>query len=119
VLVETNNGYSDGNWLLQDKVHVEGGREQALARAEALSLTYTGGLFLSDSGHGRVVFRISETSWLAEITHWRWSTYDEEPVTRTQYARLTVAQLISSTEPPPAERPAPKKGRLRRALGRD
>ena len=31
VLVETNNGDSDG-WILKDKVHVEGGREQALAR---------------------------------------------------------------------------------------
>ncbi|MGW2698978.1 hypothetical protein [Streptomyces sp. NPDC001340] len=119
VLVETNNGDSDGNWLLKDKVHVEGGREQALARAEELSLTYTDRLYDGGHGYGLLVFRISETSWLAEITHSRWSTYDEEPVTRTQYARLTVAQLISSTEPPPVERPAPKKGRLRRALGRD
>ncbi|MEV6296036.1 hypothetical protein AB0M41_37690 [Streptomyces sp. NPDC051896] len=118
MLVETKNGDSDG-WILKDKVHVEGGREQALARAEELSLTYTRGLYLSRSDHGRVVFRISETSWLAEITESLWSTSREEAFTKMRYARLTVAQLISSTEPPPVERPAPKKGRLRRALGRD
>ncbi|MGW5426398.1 hypothetical protein ACWET9_04130 [Streptomyces sp. NPDC004059] len=118
VLVETKNGDSDG-WILKDKVHVGGGREQALARAEELSLTYTRGLYLSGSDHGRVVFRISETSWLAEITESLWSTSREEAFTKMRYARLPVAQLISSTEPPPVERPAPKKGRLRRALGRD
>ncbi|WP_433450232.1 hypothetical protein ACQPXS_17445 [Streptomyces sp. CA-142005] len=118
VLVETKKGDGDG-WILKDKVHVEGGREQALARAEELSLTYTRGLYLSRSDHGRVVFRISETSWLAEITESLWSTSYEEAFTIMRYARLTVAQLISSREPPPVERPAPKKGRLRRALGRD
>ncbi|MEV6054022.1 hypothetical protein [Streptomyces sp. NPDC052107] len=119
MLVETNNGYSDDNWLLKDKVHVEGGREQALARAEELSLTYTDRLSPIGSGYGRLVFRVSETSWLLEITDSWWFTNSDEAVTRTQYARLTVAQLISSTEPPPVERPAPRKGRLRRALGRD
>ena len=118
VLVETNKGYSDDNWLLKDKVHVEGGREQALARAEELSLSYRESLWRAEE-YGHLVFRISETSWLLELTSESWYSDRDEPSTRTEYARLTVAELVASKEHPPAQRPEPKKGVLRRALGRD
>jgi hypothetical protein len=118
VLVETNKGYSDDNWLLKDKVHVEGGREQALARAEELSLSYRESLWRAEE-YGHLVFRISETSWLLELSSESWHSDRDEPYTRTEYARLTVAELVASKETPPAQRPEPKKGVLRRALGRD
>ncbi|NEB04392.1 hypothetical protein [Streptomyces sp. SID13726] len=118
VLVEANKGYGDDTWLLKDKVHVEGGREQALARAEELSLTYPEG-----PGHaqeyGRLVFRTSETSWLIEFKREAWQSGWDAPHVFTGHARLTVAELVASKEPPPAKRPEPKKGTLRRALGRD
>ena len=118
VLVEKNEGWSDSNWLLEDKVHVAGGREQALARAEELSLSYRDGLY-RPTEYGHLVFRTSETSWLLELTRESWHSERDEPYTRTEYARLTVAELVASKEPPPAERPASKKGILRRTLGRD
>ncbi|MFF0094125.1 hypothetical protein ACFYSF_29765 [Streptomyces canus] len=118
VLVETNEGWSDSNWRLKDKVHVEGGREQALARAEELSLSYQEGLYRSEE-YGHLVFRTSETSWLLELSRESWPSDEDEPYTRTEYARLTVAELVASKERPPAQRPASKKGALRRALGRD
>ena len=118
VLVEKNEGWSDSNWRLKDKVHVEGGREQALARAEELSLSYREGLYRAKE-YGHLVFRTSETSWLLELTRELWHSDRDEPYTFTEYARLTVAELVASKEPPPAPRPASKKGVLRRALGRD
>ena len=118
VLVEKNEGWSDSNWLLEDKVHVAGGREQALARAEELSLSYREGLYRAKE-YGHLVFRISETSWLLELTRESWDSDRDKPYTRSEYARLTVAELVTSKEPPPAERPASKKGILRRTLGRD
>ncbi|MFI6434583.1 hypothetical protein [Streptomyces sp. NPDC050759] len=118
VLVEENAGWSDSNWRLKNKVHVEGGREQALARAEELSLSYVEDSWRAEE-YGRLVFRTSETSWLLELTRESWPSDDDEPYTRTDYARLTVAELVASKEAPPAQRPAPKKGILRRTLGRD
>ncbi|MFG2726478.1 hypothetical protein [Streptomyces canus] len=118
VLVEKNDGGIDDTWLLKDKVHVEGGREQALARAEELSRSYQEGLWNAEE-YGHLVFRTSETSWLLELTRELWSSDWDEPRTLTRYARLTVAELVTSKEPPPAPRPASKKGALRRALGRD
>ena len=97
---------------------MEGGREQALARAEELSLSYREGLYRAKE-YGHLVFRISETSWLLELTRESWDSDRDKPYTRTEYARLTVAELVTSKEPPPAERPASKKGILRRTLGRD
>ncbi|MFK4100042.1 hypothetical protein ACI2L1_08160 [Streptomyces sp. NPDC019531] len=118
VLVERNQGHSDSNWLLKDKIHVEGGREQALARAEELSLSLPGALWRAEE-YGHLVFRTSETSWLLEFTTEAWHADWDKPHTFTEYARLTVAELVASKEPPPAQRPASKKGVLRRALGRD
>jgi len=118
VLVETNEAWNESNWRLKDKVHVEGGREQALARAEELSLSYREKLWDAEE-YGQLVFRTSETSWLLELSSESWHSDRDEPYTRTEYARLTVAELVASKEPPPAKRPAPKKGVLRRALGRD
>ncbi|CAM5600275.1 hypothetical protein [Streptomyces canus] len=118
VLVEENKGWSDSNWLLKKKVHVEGGREQALARAEELSLSYVQDLWRAEE-YGRLVFRTSETSWLLELSRESWDSDRDEPYTFTEYARLSVAELVASKERPPAQRPASKKGVLRRALGRD
>ncbi|MDQ0910640.1 hypothetical protein QFZ22_006625 [Streptomyces canus] len=92
--------------------------EQALARAEELSLSYPKGLWRAEE-YGHLVFRTSETSWLLELSRESWPSDRDEPYTRTEYARLTVAELVTSKEPPPAQRPASKKGVLRRALGRD
>ncbi|WP_405520749.1 hypothetical protein [Streptomyces canus] len=116
VLVEKQG--IDDTWLLEDKVHVEGGREQALARAEELSLSYREGLWRAEE-YGHLVFRTSETSWLLMLTRESWPSDRDKPFTSTEYARLTVAELVASKEPPPAPRPASKKGVLRRALGRD
>jgi hypothetical protein len=118
VFVEKNDGGIDDDWVLKDKVHVEGGREQALARAEELSLSYREDLYRAKE-YGHLVFRTSETSWLLELTRELWHSDRDEPYTFTEYARLTVAELVASKEPPPAPRPASKKGVLRRALGRD
>ena len=118
VLVERNEGWSESNWLLKDKVHVEGGREQAIARAEELCLSYRESLWRGEE-YGHLVFRTSETSWFLELTRESWSDERKELYTLTEYARLTVAELVVAEEPPPAQRPEPKKGVLRRALGRD
>ncbi|MEU1480509.1 hypothetical protein [Streptomyces sp. NPDC005760] len=117
VFIERNTGYGESNWVLKARVHVEGGREQALAHAEELSLTWPGGRRAEENGHR--VFRTAETSWLVELTEEAWHPDWEEPRTFTEYFRLTVAELVASKETPPAKRPAPKKGVLRRALGRD
>ena len=118
VLVESNDGRSENNWLLKDKVHVEGGREQAIARAEELSLSYRKSLPFGEE-YGHLVFRTSETSWYLELTREWWFRERKESYTHTEYARLTVAELVAAEEPPPAQRPEPKKGVLRRTLGRD
>jgi hypothetical protein len=117
VLVETNNGYSDGNWLLRDKVHVAGGREQAVAHAEELTRSSVERRTGGDPHRGHRVFRTSETSWLLEFTQSRWYEPRDRATENSSYARISVAELISSAEARPAERPAPEKGRLRRALG--
>lgn len=119
VLVETNNGYSDGNWLLEQKAHVQGGREQAVAHAEELTRSYVERRTDGDAHHGHHVFRASETSWLLEFTESRWWEAFDKATEDSSYARISVAELVSSAEARPAERPAPKKGALRRALGRD
>ncbi|KUN72945.1 hypothetical protein AQJ46_11185 [Streptomyces canus] len=117
VLVETNNGWSDGNWLLHDKVHVAGGREQAVARAEELTRSNVERRTGDDPHRGHLVFRTSETSWLLEFTKSRWSEPFDHATEDSSYARISVAELISSAEARPVERPAPEKGRLRRAFG--
>ncbi|WP_406167693.1 hypothetical protein OIE52_18450 [Streptomyces canus] len=68
--------------------------------------------------YGHLVFPTSETSRLLELTSESWYSDWDGPRTFTRYARLTVAELAISKEPPPAP-PASKKGVLRRALGRD
>lgn len=97
---------------------MEGGREQALARAEELSLSYVEDRWRAEE-YGRLVFRTSETSWLLELTRESWPSDRDEPYTTTEYAPLSVAELVASREAPPAQRPAPKKGILRRTLDRD
>jgi hypothetical protein len=112
VLVETHDKWGE-NWRLRDKVHVEGGQERALSHAEELARSY------ARPGHGLQVFRTSEPRWLVEIAEEVWSDSSDEPFTVVNYVRLSVAELVHATEAAPAERPEPKKGMLRRALGRD
>ncbi|MFI1352874.1 hypothetical protein ACH4TV_04705 [Streptomyces sp. NPDC020898] len=120
VLVERMSASSsDSSWSLDKKLHVDGGREQALARAEELSRSYPKDHMGGETEWGYLVFRTSETSWLLEISHEYWSEHWDRPMTFTKHVRISVAQLVASKEIPPAEPPAAKKGKLRRALGRD
>ncbi|MDW4906124.1 hypothetical protein RB628_12430 [Streptomyces sp. ADMS] len=119
-LVEEMAGRSDDSeWWLKEKLHVEGGREQALSRAAELSLAYPKDPWNGGPKYGYLVFRTSETSWLIELSDEYWSENSDGPKTFTKHARLSVAQLVASKETPPVEPPAGKKGILRRALGRD
>ena len=120
VLVERMSaGHSDSTWSLDEKLHVDGGREQALSRAEELSLSYADDQPGGGALYGYLSFRTSETSWLVELSREFWFEDRDEPRTATKHVRISVAQLVGSRETPPAEPPAGKKGILRRALGRD
>ncbi|WP_371659906.1 hypothetical protein [Streptomyces sp. NBC_00280] len=120
VLVEKMSArLSDSSWSLDDKLHVDGGREQALARAEELSLSYPKDHLGGAAEYGYLMFRASETSWLLEFSREFWNEYRNRPMTSTSHVRISVAQLVASKETPPAEPPAAKKGILRRTLGRD
>ncbi|MEU5316340.1 hypothetical protein AB0G67_06385 [Streptomyces sp. NPDC021056] len=113
VLVETDYGVTDHAWTLKEKIHV-GGHEQAVAHAREVCLSYR-----HREGYGRNVFRLSETSWMVDVTFSTWSTDPEGPRTLSiEHFRVTVAELVTTREPVPAEPPdPPQKGRLRRALG--
>ncbi|NNN36271.1 hypothetical protein HLK59_39130 [Streptomyces sp. S3(2020)] len=114
VLVEAAYSVTDQAWTLKEKIHV-GGYEQAVARAREVCLSYRHG-----EGCGHNVFRLSETSWMVDVTYSTWSTDPEGPRTLSvQHFRVTVAELVTTREPAPAEPPegAPRKGRLRRAFG--
>ena len=118
VLIDTQEAFGEEHWHLRDKIHVEGGREQALARAEELCFSYLQQHRPLDE-HGHAVYRTSDTSWLVEVSREAWHAGWERPSTCTSYARLTVAELVAVKETPPATRKTPKKGLLRRALGGD
>ncbi|KKD03520.1 hypothetical protein [Streptomyces sp. WM6386] len=114
VLVEAGFSVTDQAWTLKEKIHV-GGHEQAVAHAREVCLTYR-----HREGYGRDVFRLSETSWMVDVTFSDGSTYPQAPVTRSiEHFRVSVAELATTREPAPAEPPedVPRKGRLRRAFG--
>lgn len=113
VLVEANRSEV---WRLAEKVHVEGGREEALRRAEEMSLSYDRSFHAPD-GYGRTVFRTSESSWLVELTESHWSERFNELFTSSAHFRISVGELTFVRETPPVEPPPAKKGRLRRAVG--
>lgn len=118
VLVERNEGPIDTEWTLGEKIHAEGGREAALAKAEEITRSCLGRSFYSQGATGRSVFRISETSWLVEVSHSSWSEGATRPWTSSSHVRVSVAELVYFEETPPAE-PSPAKGsRLGRVLKR-
>ncbi|MEV6396992.1 hypothetical protein AB0M39_19765 [Streptomyces sp. NPDC051907] len=120
VLIETNTVYDGDNlWSLTEKLPVEGGREEAIGRAEELSLSYEPGPYPSaPETCGRTVFRTSQTSWLVESEQSLWHQGWTAPATLSQLMRITVAELVSARPAPPAEPPV-KRGRLRRARRAD
>ena len=114
VLVETGTG-ADGRQELRRAIHVEGGREQAVARAAELARTCAANGEDGPSSAGRRVFRISETSWLVEHLRSYWA--DGRARNYATPLRISVGELEYAKEVVPAE--PPPKGVLRRALGRD
>ncbi|WP_151483202.1 hypothetical protein [Streptomyces albicerus] len=119
VLVEHNRVGSEGKWTLRQKLHAEDGREHALSMAQEVTLSCTGDTFRSPAELGRSVFRISETSWLVEIGHSRWSELYGDVVIDSEHVRISVAELAHFTEPPPAEPQPAKVGRLSKVFKRD
>ncbi|MFJ8595830.1 hypothetical protein [Streptomyces sp. NPDC093598] len=116
VLVETNESHGGGSsWDLTDKVHVEGGREEALSRAQEMSMSLVPGRSDTEK-YGRTVFRTSETSWLVEVTYSFWYEDFDHPSTMSHHFRISVAELVATRETPAAE--PPKKGWVRRVINR-
>ncbi|MET9759356.1 hypothetical protein ABZ016_09895 [Streptomyces sp. NPDC006372] len=114
VLVEANESHGgDSTWDLTDKVHVEGGREEALSRAQEMSLSLVPGRSDPEK-YGRTVFRTSETSWLVEVTHSFWYDGFDRPSTLSSHFRISVAELVATKETPPAE--PRKKGWVSRVI---
>ncbi|MDQ1017555.1 hypothetical protein [Streptomyces afghaniensis] len=104
VLVEANESHGgDSTWDLTDKVHVEGGRQEALAQAREMSLSLVPGR--PDAGkYGRTVFQTSETSWLVEVTWSVWYEHSgDHPSTLSSHFRISVAELVATQETPVAE----------------
>ncbi|MFF2570172.1 hypothetical protein [Streptomyces sp. NPDC058084] len=111
VLVEANKSWSgDNTWELVDRIPVEGGPDAALARAEEMSRTYVRGV--EPERFGRLVFRLSPTSWLVEQTESVWYEGSTSPSILSQHMRISVAELVMAREPVPAA--PPKKGWLRK-----
>ncbi|EFL33564.1 predicted protein [Streptomyces viridochromogenes DSM 40736] len=116
VLVEANESHGgDNTWDLTDKVHVEGGREAALARAQEMSLSLVPGRTDTEK-YGRTVFRTSETTWLVEVTYSFWYDGWDHPSTSSSHFRISVAELVAVQETPPAE--PPRKGWVNRMINR-
>ncbi|MET7326118.1 hypothetical protein [Streptomyces sp. NPDC005549] len=101
-----------GEWSLVDKIPVEGGEEEALARAEETARTRPPWGSTTSDSCGRLVFRTSPTSWLVELTESSWSKGDKSPTTYTEHLNIRVAELVHVQELVPAE--PPKKGRFGR-----
>ncbi|GGS15023.1 MULTISPECIES: hypothetical protein [Streptomyces] len=101
-----------GEWSLVDKISVEGGEEEALARAEETARTRTPWYSTDSSQCGRLVFRTSPTSWLVELTESSWSKGEKSPTTYTEHLNIRVAELVHVQELVPAE--PPRKGRFGR-----
>ncbi|MFI2415797.1 hypothetical protein [Streptomyces sp. NPDC018947] len=101
-----------GEWSLLDKISVEGGEEEALARAEETARTRPPWGRTASSPCGRLVFRTSPTSWLVELTESSWSKGDKSPTTYTEHLNVRVAELVHVQELVPAE--PPRKGRFGR-----
>ncbi|WP_405932006.1 hypothetical protein [Streptomyces sp. NBC_00827] len=118
VLVECNEGAIDMVWTLREKIHAEGGREAALAKAEEITRSCPGRDYFSRDATGRSVFRISETSWLVEVTHSWWNDEAKTPSTSSSHVRVSVAELVYFEETPPVEPPPAKGSRLGRVLKR-
>ncbi|MDO0930421.1 hypothetical protein QQY66_01420 [Streptomyces sp. DG2A-72] len=120
VLVEGNFGYgSEKQWVLMEKHHVDGDRATALSQAEEICRIWCPGSWTAEDS-GRVVFQISESSWLVEVTHEDWSERNHRAYTDERTIRVTVAHLAYAKETPPAhppEKPEKKAGGLRRAFG--
>ncbi|MCX5558492.1 hypothetical protein [Streptomyces sp. NBC_00038] len=118
VLVERNKGSSDTEWTLREKIHAEGGRDAALVKAEELTRSYLERGFYSLGDTGRSVFRISETSWLVEVSYSRWPEGAMRPVTSSSHIRISVAELVYFKETPPVEPPPATGGSPGRAFRR-
>ncbi|MEU1472593.1 hypothetical protein ABZ434_30800 [Streptomyces sp. NPDC005761] len=101
-----------GEWSLGDKIPVEGGEKEALARAEETARTRPPWGSSDSSPCGRLVFRTSPTSWLVELTESSWRKGDTSPTTYTEHLNIRVAELVHVQELVPAE--PPKKGRFGR-----
>ncbi|WP_149553080.1 hypothetical protein [Streptomyces marokkonensis] len=95
-----------------DKIPVEGGKEEALARAEETARTRRPRYSTDSSPCGRLVFRTSPTSWLVELTKSSWSKGDKSPTTSTEHLNIRLAELVHVPELIPAE--PLKKGRFGR-----
>ncbi|MFF9496327.1 hypothetical protein [Streptomyces flaveolus] len=95
-----------------DKISVEGGEEEALARAEETARTRPPWGSTASSPCGRLVFRTSPTSWLVELTESSWAKGDKSRTTYTEHLNIRVAELVHVQELVPAE--PPKKGRFGR-----
>ncbi|MFD3931792.1 hypothetical protein [Streptomyces sp. NPDC058614] len=118
VLVERNEGSIDMEWTLREKIHAEGGREAASAKAEEIARSYPARDYYSQDETGRSVFRISETSWLVEVTRSWWNDEAKKASTASSHIRVSLAELVYFKETPPAEPPPAKGGRLGRMLKR-
>ncbi|MFF7792867.1 hypothetical protein [Streptomyces sp. NPDC007991] len=101
--MEANESHGgDGTWDLTDKVHVEGGREEALSQAREMSLSLVPGRSDAEK-YGRTVFQTSETSWLVELTWSVWYEHSDHPSTLSSHFRISVAELVATQEAPVAE----------------
>ncbi|MCT9076855.1 hypothetical protein [Streptomyces fulvoviolaceus] len=114
VVIEADYGL-EHQWRLEKKIHVEGGREQTVARARELCLSHRDGGFFNEE-HGRQVFRLSETSWLVELSKASWDEKSEESrVYPAGLLRISVAELETTREAPPAVPPPGRRSRWSRS----
>ncbi|MFB8101131.1 hypothetical protein ACFUJ0_32375 [Streptomyces sp. NPDC057242] len=94
-----------GEWELVEKISVEGGEEEALARAEAVTRTCVPLYRIDPSRCGRLVFRTSPVSWLVELRSSIWVKGDKSPITSAEHVNVRVAELVHVQELIPADPP--------------
>ncbi|MEW1906589.1 hypothetical protein [Streptomyces sp. NPDC086147] len=97
-----------GEWELVERISVEGGEEEALARAETVTRTCIPLYDIDSSRCGRLVFRTSPASWLVELRSSIWVKGDKSPITSAEHLNVRVAELVHMQELIPAD--PPKKG---------
>ncbi|MES9538231.1 MULTISPECIES: hypothetical protein [unclassified Actinomadura] len=103
-------GSDDHHWQLVKTIPVEGDRTVADARAQALAMEHVPESIYIPRGAtpGRSVFRLSDGSWLVEVS----TPASSSP----KLARITTAEQVHVQQylPPPDDTPPPRKRRLLR-----